>query len=170
MLQLDVTVDDLAFVEADAVACPVTGTLHAATPLLRRLQHAAGKSMARQLATADPLPVGSAVVTSGGDLTAKLLVLAVVQDHTEPASVRTVARALLSVLQRATQWEIGRIAVPPFGLGAGNLDIETSAEVMVRTIMEHARAAARHPASVLLVAEHEDEADALRRAVRMAGA
>lgn len=126
--------------------------------------------MARQLATAEPLPVGSAVVTSGGDLTAKLLVLAVVQDETEPASTRSVRRALLSALQRASAWEIERVAVPPFGLGAGNLDVDTSAEVMVRTIMEHGRAGARHPASVLLVAEHDDEADALRRAVRMADA
>lgn len=165
MLQLEVTVDDLAFVDADAVVCPVSGTQHATTSLLRRLQLAAGGPLGRHLASAEPLPVGSAVVTGGGELTARLLVLAVVQDETEPASVRSVHRALLSALQRASAWQLERVAVPPFGLGAGNLDIDTSAEVMVRTILEHSRAATRFPASVLLVAEHEEEAEALRRAV-----
>lgn len=164
-MQIEIRVDDLAFYDGTAVLLPVTGAFDATTPLLRRVQQAAGAGLAAQLRDAMPLPVGSAVVTSAGELSAKLLVLAVVQDDTEATSRRSVRRALLSALQRADAWALADVAMPPFGLGAGNLDIETSAEVMMQTIAEHARSGARHPATLLFVAAHDDEAATLRRAL-----
>ena len=38
-MNIDVRVDDLAFVEADAVARPVNAELRAVTPVVRRLEH-----------------------------------------------------------------------------------------------------------------------------------
>ena len=162
MIQL--RIDDLAFVQADALAWPVTAELRATTSLLRRLEVAGGASLAAQLVPREPLPVGSAVVTGAGELAAELLVSAVVASDTEPVSRSSVRRALVSALQRAIDWRIGSLAVAPFGLGAGNLDIEESAEIMIDVIGEH-MAKARHPVAVTIVLESPMEEEVFATAI-----
>ena len=46
-MQIAVTIDDLAFVAADAVARPVNAELRAVTPVIRRLEQAAGEGLLR---------------------------------------------------------------------------------------------------------------------------
>ncbi|HKH92018.1 MAG TPA: hypothetical protein VKA54_09445, partial [Gemmatimonadaceae bacterium] len=75
---IEVRVEDLAFYSGDAIVRPTTATLGATTPLLRRLELAAGTALLAQLARAEPLAVGSAVVTGAGELPVDLLVHAVV--------------------------------------------------------------------------------------------
>lgn len=168
-MRTDVIVDDLAFFEGDAVIRPVTATLGAPTALLRRLDAAAGPDLGAQLRVAEPLEVGSAVVTGAGQLAAGFLVHAVVSSDVEPATATGVRRALLSALQRCEGWALGRVAVPPMGLGAGNLAVEESARAMAEALAEHARRAAPYPAAVTLVAETEEEAAALRYALSHGG-
>jgi O-acetyl-ADP-ribose deacetylase (regulator of RNase III) len=71
-----------------------------------------------------------------------------------------VRRTLRSALERANAWQIGRIAIPPLGLGAGNLDLEASAELMAEEITRHTREST-FPIQVTIVAETRDEASLL---------
>ena len=159
---LEVRVDDLAFYEGDALIRPVTAALGATTALLRRLEVAAGPELASQLRLGEPLAVGSAIVTGAGRLSTDMLVHAVIASDTEPVSAASVRRALLSALQRAEAWALGRVALPPFGLGPGNLEIEESARIMIEVIAGHLRRGAPFPTLITLVAENEEEAVALR--------
>jgi serine/threonine-protein kinase len=167
---IEVRVDDLAFFDGEAIVRPATAELHATTALLRRLDEAAGPGLARQLRVQAPLAVGSAVVTGAGALDAQLLVHAVVSSDEEAVSTRSVRRALQSALERAGDWAIATLAVPPLGLGAGNLDIEDSATVMADVIAQHRARGAAHPERIVLVAEDEDEASILRDALTRQGA
>lgn len=154
---IEVVVDDLSFRQGGAIARPVTATLDATTPLLRKLEVAAGELLARQLRVQEPLAVGSAVVTGAGALAAELLIHAVISSDSERVTRSSVRRATTSALERAEQWGVERLAMPPFGLGAGNLDIEDSAEAMTDAIAAHA-ARAKLPSSIVLVVETPDEA------------
>jgi O-acetyl-ADP-ribose deacetylase (regulator of RNase III) len=149
---IEVRVDDLVFVNADAILWPVTAELRATTPLLRRLEGAGGRALASQLVLQEPLPVGSAVVTGAGELGAGLLIHAVVSSDTDPVTKWGVRRALTSALQRAADWEIAHLACTPFGLGAGNFEIEESAEIMIEVIREHLERA-KWPTRVTIVVE-----------------
>ena len=149
---IDVVVDDLAFVAADALAWPVSAELRATTPLLRRLEASLGTTLAEQLHVQEPLPVGSAVVTGAGALAVELLIHAVVASDSEPVTASGVRRALTSALQRTVDWQIAHLACAPFGLGAGNLGVEESADVMLETIRGHC-ARARFPERVTVVVE-----------------
>jgi hypothetical protein len=140
---IDVRVDDLVFASGDAIAWPVSAELKAVTPVLRRLEAAGGSALAAQLRAQEPLPVGSAVVTGAGDLGVELLISAVVSSDTEPVSRAGVRRALTSALQRAGDWQIEHLVCTPFGLGAGNLDIEESAEITVKVMTQHVARARR---------------------------
>jgi O-acetyl-ADP-ribose deacetylase (regulator of RNase III) len=161
---IEVRVEDLAFYFGDAIVRPATATLGATTPLLRRLELAAGTRLLDQLVLAEPLAVGSAVVTGAGDLPVDLLVHAIVSSETERVSREGVRRALRSALQRVLAWQIAEVAIPPFGLGAGNLDIDESAQLMADVLARHLDTGA-YPTRVTLVAESPDEAFALESAV-----
>jgi len=159
--RLSVVLDDLAFFAGDAIARPVTAELGATTPLGRRLEAAAldgerGTRLATQLRPAEPLAVGSAVVTGAGGLAVELLVHAVVQSTTERVTRDGVSRATVSALQRAAAFEVRHLALPPFGLGAGNLDPDEAAEAMVDPIVRHL-ARSSFPERVSVVVETEDE-------------
>jgi O-acetyl-ADP-ribose deacetylase (regulator of RNase III) len=161
---IDVRVEDLAFYAGDAIIRPATSTLASTTPLLRKLELAGGRALLDQLVVAEPLAVGSAVVTSAGDLQVGMLVHAIVSSPEERVSRDGVRRAFRSALERALSWQIADVAVPPLGLGAGNLDIDTSAQVMADELARHFGAAG-FPRRVTLIAETTDEAQALEGAL-----
>jgi O-acetyl-ADP-ribose deacetylase (regulator of RNase III) len=158
-------VDDLAFYEGEAIARPVNAMLGATTPVMRRLEQAAGAALHGQLRLTEELPVGAAVVTGSGDLPAELLIHGVVSSDEEPVTRATVRLALMSAMQRAVAFEIRELAIAPFGLGAGNLDIEESADVMIEVLTEHMRRA-QFPTAVIIIAETEFEEQIIRSRLR----
>jgi O-acetyl-ADP-ribose deacetylase (regulator of RNase III) len=162
---IEVRVDDLAFFEGDAIVRPVNSMLQATTPVMRRLEQAAGPGFPAVVRLTQPLPVGAAVVTGAGDLPVEFLVHGVVSSPEERVTRATVRLALLSAMQRAVAFEIKNVAVAPFGLGAGNLDVDDSADVMIGVLTEHMRRSA-FPASVVIIAESELEEHALRTRMR----
>ena len=165
---ISVRIDDLAFFDGEAIVRPVNEDLGATTPLLRRLELAAGTQLYNQIRLQEPLPVGAAVVTSAGELEAELLVHAVVMSRTEPVSRDTVRRALTSAFQRIETWQIKQVGIPPFGLGAGNLEIDESAQVMVDVIEQHL-SGGRYPEEIVLIAETVEEERSLAAAVQRSG-
>lgn len=162
---IDIRVDDLAFFEGEAIARPANAFLGATTPIMRRLERAAGNDFADKVRPREPLPVGAATVTNAGALGAELMIHGVVSSDTEPVTRDTVRLALMSALQRAVAFQIRELAIAPFGLGAGNLDIEDSADVMIDVLTAHMRRAS-YPVTVVIVAETNLEEEVLRARLR----
>ncbi len=167
-MHIAVTIDDLAFVVADAIARPVGAELRAVTPVIRRLEQAAGDGLLRQLQLTQPLEVGAAVVTGAGALAVDLMIHAVVSTPTEAVSRDGVRRATASALQRAHDFAVERLAIAPFGLGAGNLDIDDAAQTMIAAMRAH-RGHRPCPSAVTIVVESDFEAEAFRIALARAG-
>ena len=165
---IEIRVDDLAFFEGEAIARPVNAMLGATTPIMRKLERAAGVDFADKVRPREPLPVGAAVVTKAGELQVELMVHGVVSSDDEPVTRDTVRLALMSALQRAVAFQIRELAVAPFGLGAGNLDIEDSAEVMLDVIGAHMKHAG-YPTRIVIFAETELEEEVLRGRLRSGG-
>jgi len=92
-------------------------------------------------------------------LDVELLVHAVVSSDEQRVTTETVRQALASALHRAADFGVDHLAVPPFGLGAGNLDVEESAGAMLDVIHRHLRAG-RSPSGITIVVENDHEADA----------
>jgi O-acetyl-ADP-ribose deacetylase len=153
---IDVRIDDLTFYHGEAIAWPVDATLGATTPLLRRLEQAAGPMLTTRTPLHAPLPVGAAVVTGAGELGVELLIHAVIMSREEHASRDSVRRALASALQRAVDFQVGELAVAPFGIGAGNLEVEDSADVMLGVMRDHLAQRA-YPRSIVVVVENHVE-------------
>jgi O-acetyl-ADP-ribose deacetylase (regulator of RNase III) len=161
-----VVVDDLAFVVADAIVRPATALLEPTTPTLRRLEQVGGRRFWSQLEAERELAVGSAVVTGGGDLTAELVIHAIIQSAAEPVTRDSVRRALTAALQRAADWHLAHVAIPPLGIGAGNLSLEDAAQTMA-TVLAGTPGGTGYPQDVTVVVDSDEERRVFETSLRL---
>ncbi len=158
----------LAEADVDAVLRPVSAEWTAVNPAMRRLELEAGPDIERQCRSLGELPVGSAVVTGSGNLPAEFMVHVIVRSVDTPVTPGGVRRALQAGLRRLEEWGIARVALPPLGTGAGNLDAEESADLMIPLLLAHMETD-RNPREILIVTDSEYEQDAFERRLRRAG-
>jgi O-acetyl-ADP-ribose deacetylase (regulator of RNase III) len=153
---------ELADAPADAVLRPVTAEWGSVTPAMRRLELAAGSEPDEQCRRLGELPIGSAVITPAGDLPAQFMIHVVVRSVDEPVTGSGVRRALQNGLRRAAEWDIARVAMAPLGTGAGNLDADEAASIMIPVLMERLRAGGP-PSDVTIYVDSEYEKDVFER-------
>jgi len=162
-----VVVDDLAFVQADAIVRPATALLEPTTPALRRLEQVGGPAFWDQLQTGRELAVGSAVVTGGGALGVELVIHAIIRSVAEPVTAGTVRRALTAALQRAADWQLAHLAMPVLGTGAGSLELENAAEIL-GAVLTALPGPGGFPRDVTIVVENEEEQRTVEAFIRNA--
>jgi O-acetyl-ADP-ribose deacetylase (regulator of RNase III) len=79
---------------------------------------------------------------------------------------RSVRRALQNALRRTEEWGLETIAIAPFGTGAGNLDAEEAARVMIEVLHEHMQSA-RYPGSAEIIVDSDYEHEVFERQLSM---
>ncbi|MEX2157359.1 MAG: macro domain-containing protein [Gemmatimonadales bacterium] len=163
-----VVVDDLASLAADAIVRPATTRLDPTAAALRRLEALGGAEFQDRIRLTRELAVGAAVVTAaGGGLPAEFVIHAVIRSETGPVTRGNVARAWLSALHQAQEWEFGHVSAPPLGTGAGNLTLEDAAEIMATVLHAH-RGSAAFPADVSFVVERPEDQQVFEAALQRA--
>ena len=160
-----VVVDDLAFVRADAVVRPSTAALEPISPALRSLEEAASGGFWKALDRPSRLGVGAAVVTAAGGLAADFVVHAVLQSDDETVTPSGVRTAVVSVLQRAADWELATIAMPILGTGPGGLPFEDATRILV-DILATDLPRATYPRDVCIVVESEEKQQVVESFIR----
>lgn len=153
---ISVRAGDLSALEADAVVRTVRSDGEAITAVGRRLEVGAGPAVATRLQEMGDLPVGGAVIMPAGDLPADFLIHAVLQSPDEPVTAAGVRRALVNVLRRATGFGIRSLALPPMGVGPGNLDAQEAARIMGEVLASHLQGG-EEPRDLLIVVESDYE-------------
>ncbi|TVR60972.1 MAG: hypothetical protein EA422_13230 [Gemmatimonadales bacterium] len=129
------------------------------------LLEGAGEGVRHRLSALGEMPVGGAVVTPGGDLPVEMMIHVVIRSREEPVSERAVAQAFRHGLEQAARWEVERLAVPLLGVGAGNLDAEVAAALLVRVFREHRRSES-HPGTLVLLARTSYQEEAALRVIQ----
>jgi O-acetyl-ADP-ribose deacetylase (regulator of RNase III) len=162
---IEVVVDDLAFVEADAILRPADDTLAPLTPAMKRLDLQAGPRFAALCRVQSPLDAGAAVVTAGGDLSAPLVVHLVLQDADGSGGRDVIRRALRSAWQQAAAWQLERVAAPLIGVGPGRLSIEDAAELLGESLPPGNQAGGA-PHLLRIVVDTEAERETVDAAIR----
>lgn len=161
---IDVRIAALEDVDAGAALRPVAWDFSPVTPAMSRFDRAAGPAVAAQCEQLGELPLGSAVITAGGDLRVPFVVHVAVRSSDENVTPSVARRGLVNGLRRLEDWAIESVAVAPLGTGAGNLDAEESAEAMLPVLVEHLRQPT-HLSRVVLVVEDEYQRAAFAAAV-----
>jgi O-acetyl-ADP-ribose deacetylase (regulator of RNase III) len=159
---IQAVVDDLAFVEAEAVLRPAGASLEPVSGAAVRLDRQAGDAFAAQRRVSTPLEAGAAVVTGAGDLTADYVLHVIIQDPDTLTTRETVRRALLSAWERCAEWGIRSVAAGPLGAGAGLLDVEGAVELMVETFPDGGAL----PERLIIVLERDEDCDLANAVLR----
>lgn len=148
---------ELAEAGVEAILRPVSAEWTAVTPAMRRLEIAAGPELERQCSTLGELPVGSAVITGAGALPAQFMIHVIVRSVDEPVSTAGIRRGLDTGLRRVVEWGIRRLALAPLGTGAGNLDADDVAAIMVPALADLIRGGPLLEADVHVDSDYEQE-------------
>ncbi len=160
---IDVRREDLVAADVECILRSVGSSLEPLTAIGRQVGAAAGEGLLERIEQMGDLPVGGAVITPAGDLSASFIVHVALQSHEEPVSARGVRKALLNGLRHICRMDIETLALPPLGTGAGNLDAEAVAEVMLEVLREHMeREEYPREVTVMVATEYELQAFATR--------
>jgi O-acetyl-ADP-ribose deacetylase (regulator of RNase III) len=151
-------------VEADGLMRSVNSDLTADTAISRRLELGMGQEVADRIQSMGDLSVGGAIITPGGGLPFGFLIHVVLQSPEEPVHLDGLRAALRNGLRRAQEWGLSRVVLTPLGMGAGNLEAEESASVMVPLIQDHL-GESEFPEAVTIAVSSEYEKDVFVRAV-----
>jgi len=126
------------------------------------IRRAAGKGVEREAMARAPIPVGEAVVTSGGATRFKAIVHApTMVQPVQRIPVENVTVATLAALKAADAYGLVSLAIPGMGTGAGRLPLLSAADAMVRAIRSYKPTSLRE---VVLVDVDERMVEAWRRA------
>ncbi len=149
---------------ADGLLVSVGSDLEPLTALEGRLVRSGGLELRRPLDALGEMPPGAAVVTPGGDLAVEMVIHVVIRSREEPITERGLVQAVRRGLEQAARWEVERLALPLLGIGAGNLDAEVAAAILIRVYREH-RLSHAYPSSLVFLAETTYQEEAVRRAL-----
>jgi len=149
----------------ECVLRSVTSELEPDTSTSRDIGLGAGPEVVDRLQSMGSLPVGAAVITPGGDLPFAFIIHVVLQSPEERVRSETVRLALQNGLRRAEEWGLESLGLPPLGTGAGNLEAEEAAEVMIPLLQRHLRRF-HHPREVVISVGNDYEHEVFLRAVQ----
>jgi O-acetyl-ADP-ribose deacetylase (regulator of RNase III) len=158
---------DLTSLDVQAAMRSVGSDLEPCSAIDHRIGVRAGAELLARLRAFGELPVGGAVVTPAGDLGAELLIHVVIRSEEEPVSEERVGRAFRNGLRQAAEWGVETLAVPPLGVGAGNLDAEVAARVMCAVLEAH-RTGSASPREVQFLVSNDYEEEAFAGEVKRA--
>jgi O-acetyl-ADP-ribose deacetylase len=131
MLELEAREGDIAAVEADAVANAANDRLWMGAGVAGALKRAGGEEIELEAMKLGPIPLGSAVATGGGRLSARWVIHGAVMGQDLRTNGDLVARTTHSCLELADGLGCRSLALPAFGTGVGGFPLDECARLMV---------------------------------------
>jgi O-acetyl-ADP-ribose deacetylase (regulator of RNase III) len=158
----------LGGVAADAVVRSVRSDGEALSSAGRGLEIDGGEIVATRLHRLGDLPVGGAMMSPGGNLSAAFVIHVVIQSPDQPVSRDTVKLGLVNAVRRATDLGLESVAFSPVGAGAGNLDMEDAAAVLIDVLRDHI-GQGDGPRDLIIVVANDYEEDIFLRCLEAEG-
>jgi O-acetyl-ADP-ribose deacetylase (regulator of RNase III) len=160
---------DITDQRVDAVTNAANNHLWMGAGVAGAIKRRGGTSIEREAVSKGPIPVGTSLVTGGGDLAARYVIHAAVMGPDLRTDLPTVATTTRSVLDLAMSMGLASVAMPLLGTGVGGLDSLEVAVAMAKEVAKMAREGGCADMLVLLVAYDDVAAEAVRQAVEGLG-
>jgi O-acetyl-ADP-ribose deacetylase (regulator of RNase III) len=156
---------DITDLPVDAITNAANDHLWMGAGVAGAIKRRGGPSIEAEAVSKGPVPVGTAVATGAGGLTARHVIHAAVMGQDLRTELRTVATTTSSVLDLADSMGLASVAMPLLGTGVGGLDVEEVASTMAREVARAAERGKCQGMTVLLVGYDEAASEAVTRAV-----
>lgn len=135
--QLRMVRGDITTTEADAIVNSANNDLVMGGGVSGAIRRVAGQQVQDECHKIGTVPLGTAVITSGGLLKAQYIIHAAVNPLGMWADAKSVRNAVRSTLKKADEHKIKRLAFPALGTGAGALAVERCADILIEEVMKH---------------------------------
>ncbi|MBV8881135.1 MAG: macro domain-containing protein [Planctomycetaceae bacterium] len=135
--QLKMMRADITTVDAEAIVNSANNDLVMGGGVSGAIRRVAGQDVQDECHKIGTVPLGTAVVTSGGLLKARWIIHAAVNPLGMWADAKSVRNATRAVLKRADEKQIKRLAFPALGTGAGALAVERCADILIEEVLKH---------------------------------
>ena len=153
---------DITKLEVDAIANAANSQLLHGGGVAAAIARAGGEALERQSRERAPVPLGTAVETTAGDMPARWVIHAATMERpAERASAEVIERATRSTLAKAEELGCRSLALVAFGTGVGGFPVEEAARLMVGAARQHAGALER----IVFAVHGQDAERAFREAV-----
>ena len=130
-MQLDVVSGDIAALEVEAVANAANDHLWMGAGVAGALKRAGGVEIEREAMARGPIPLGTAVATTAGNLSARYVIHGAVMGQDLRTNADLVARTTHACLALADELGCRSLALPAFGTGVGGFPLGECARTMV---------------------------------------
>jgi len=130
--QGDITDEDI-----EAVVNAANNQLYMGAGVAGAIKKRGGHEIEDEAVSKGPITVGSAVITSGGDLKAKYVIHAAVMGIDLITDEDKIRKAMQSALKVADEKGIKSIAFPALGTGVGGYPFNEAARIMFDVVREH---------------------------------
>jgi O-acetyl-ADP-ribose deacetylase (regulator of RNase III) len=128
---LEVREGDIAAVEADAVANAANDRLWMGAGVAGALKRAGGDEIEQEAMAQGPIPLGSAIATTGGRLPARWIIHGAVMGQDLRTDSELVRHTTRSCLELADELGCRSLALPAFGTGVGGFPLPECARIMI---------------------------------------
>jgi O-acetyl-ADP-ribose deacetylase (regulator of RNase III) len=130
-MELEVLEGDITRLDVDAIANAANDALWMGAGVAGAIKRAGGDEIEEEALSKGPIPVGDAVATGAGRLSARWVVHGAVMGQDLETNTELVERTTRRCLEVADELGARSLALPAFGTGVGGLPVEDAARVMV---------------------------------------
>ena len=130
-MELEVREGNIAAIEADALANAANDHLWMGAGVAGALKRAGGAEIEREAVAKGPIPLGSAVATTAGRLSARWVIHGAVMGQDLRTNAELVRKTTRACLELADRLGCRSLALPAFGTGVGGLPLDVCASAMV---------------------------------------
>jgi O-acetyl-ADP-ribose deacetylase (regulator of RNase III) len=130
-MELEVVEGDITTLAVDAIANAANDRLWMGAGVAGAIKRAGGEEIEREAVAKGPIPLGEAVVTSGGSLLARHVIHGAVMGQDLKTSAELVGCTTRRSLEVADELGCRSLALPAFGTGVGGFPLEECARLMV---------------------------------------
>lgn len=134
---LEVVQGDITEQDTEAIVNAANNRLWMGAGVAGAIKRKAGIEIEQEAVQQGPIPVGEAVVTSGGRLRARYVIHAAGMGQDLRTDADRVEQATRNSLRRAEEKGLTSVAFPAIGTGVGGLPVRTCAARMIRAVADH---------------------------------
>jgi O-acetyl-ADP-ribose deacetylase len=136
-VQLEVVDGDITRLDVDALANAANDRLWMGAGVAGAIKRAGGEEIEREAVAKGPIPIGDAVATTAGRLSARWVVHGAVMGQDLRTDADRIARTTASCLRVADELGAESLALPAFGTGVGGFPLDECARIMVEAARAH---------------------------------
>ena len=135
-VRIKVTMGDITDLDVDGIVNAANTHLVLGSGVAGAIRRKGGPSIQEECDELGPIPLGEAVITSGGLLKARYVIHAAGMHPGGMVSGESLVNATRNSLKRATEKGMKSIAFPAIGTGVGGFPIGDCARLMIRTVLD----------------------------------